>query len=274
MVIPYILSWENKIAIMRGLTDLHVHLLAGLDDGPRTWTDSLEMCRIAVAEGVRYSVALAHQSDLWALTPDAIREAVQELTRRLTAERIPLEIFASAEIMATPDLARSWAEGRLLSVGDRAKYLMVEMPNRVFVDLRPVIHNLADLGLRVILAHPERHPELLHDPGRIEELIGLGCLVQVSSGSVSEPRNPADAKALRDWFRRGCVHLLGSDGHSPRKRKPLMASAAERVRGWIGGAAAERICAANGLAILRGEVLAVPPPIVGRSWWALRMSGR
>jgi protein-tyrosine phosphatase len=264
----------DEISFMKGLTDLHVHLLAGLDDGPRTWADSLDMCRIAVAEGVRYSVALAHQSDRWALSPDVIRAAVQELNRLLASERISLEVFPSAEIMARPDLARLWTDGRLLSVGDRGKYVLVEMPNRVFVDLRSTVTELADVGLGVILAHPERHPELLHDRGRIEELLGLGCLVQVSSGSVSEPRNSSDAKSLREWFRRGYVHLLGSDGHSPRKRKPLMAAAAERVRHWVGNDAAERICSTNGLAILRGEVLALAPPNTGRSWWALRMIGR
>lgn len=258
---------------MRGLTDFHVHLLAGLDDGPRTWTDSLEMCRVAVSEGIRYSVALAHQSEQWPLSPESIRETVKELSRRLSAEQIPLEIFPSAEIMATPDLPRSWSDGRLLSVGNHAKFLLVEMPNGIFVDLRPISRKLADLGLRVVIAHPERHPELLHEPGRIEELIDLGCLVQVSAANVSEPRNPTDAKAIRNWFRRGCVHLLGSDGHSPRRRKPLMAAAAERLRGWIGAAEADKICTTNGLAILRGEFVAAPQTSSGRSWWSLRMIG-
>lgn len=258
---------------MTGLTDLHVHLLAGLDDGPRSWTDSLEMCRIAVAEGVRSTVALAHQSDRWVLTRDTIRGAVRELSQRLAAEQIPLDIVPSAEIMATPELVRKWKEGRLLSVGDHGKYLLIEMPNGVFVDLRSAIRELAALDLRVILAHPERHPELLHDAGRIEELIGIGCLVQVSSGSITDPRNSTDAKAMRDWFRRGCVHLLGSDGHSPRKRKPLMAAAANQIRLWTGEAVAERICSTNGLAILQGKALTVPPPKRGRSPWLLRMVG-
>jgi protein-tyrosine phosphatase len=258
---------------MTGLADIHVHLLAGLDDGPRTWDDALAMCRIAVGEGVGESVALAHQSERWDLTPDAIRAAVSELARRLDEQGVPLEVSPAAEVMARPDLDAAWADGRLLSVGDHGKYLLVEMPHRLFVDLRPTVRRLAGRGVRVILAHPERHPELLHDTGRIEELIGMGCLVQVSAGSVSDPVSPDDAKALRDWFRRGCVHLLGSDGHSPRKRPPRMAAAAERVREWVGPVEAERICGANGRAVLRGEVLSVEPPTAGRRWWPLRLLG-
>jgi protein-tyrosine phosphatase len=252
------------------LTDLHVHLLAGLDDGPRTWDDALAMCRIAVDEGVGHSVALAHQSERWTLRPAAIRSAVSELARRLAEQGIPLTVAPAAEVMAVPDLVEAWVDGRLLSVGDHGKYLLVEMPHRLFVDLRLPIKRLAARGVRVILAHPERHPELLHDEGRIEELIKLGCLVQVSSGSVTDPENPAAEAALLRWFQRGCVHLLGSDGHSPRKRKPLLAAAAQRISDWIGSAAAAQICSANGLAVLQGEVLHPPAPTAARRSWLLR----
>ena len=47
-------------------------------------------------------------------------------------------------------------------------------------------------GLRIILAHPERHEELLHEPGTIEELIAAGCLVQVSA-ALRRAGNPLPA---------------------------------------------------------------------------------
>src|SRR5262249_34184 len=152
---------------------------------------------------------LAHQNERWKLTPDAIRVAVAELALRLRAEEIPLRVYPAAEVMAATDLAEAWTAGRLMSVGDHGRYLLVALPHRLFVDLRPTVSRLAVGGVHVILAHPERHPELLHDAGRVEELIELGCLVQVSAGSVTDPERPADARALRGWFRRGCVHLLG-----------------------------------------------------------------
>ncbi len=258
---------------MTHLADLHVHLLAALDDGPRTWDDALAMCRILVEEGVSHSVALAHQSDRWVLSPETIREAVAELKRRLALEAIPLEIVPAAEVMATPDLVPLWSAGKLLSIADHRQFLLVEMPHRLFVDLRAPVRQLARLGVRVILAHPERHEELLHESGHLEELIALGCIVQVSSESITDPKTTADSRALRSWFRRGCVHVLGSDGHSPRKRKPHLAAAAQRVREWVGVAAAERICSSNGLALLRGEKLRVPKPQAERSWWPLRLIG-
>jgi protein-tyrosine phosphatase len=140
------------------------------------------------------------------------------------------------------------------------------MPHGLFVDLRPAARALGRRGVRLVLAHPERQPELLHEPGAIEALIRAGCLVQVSSGSVTDPAGAADRRALRGWFRRGCVHLLGSDGHSPRGRRPLLAAAYRQIAAWAGAAVADRVCGTNGAAVLAGRSPWVPEPQPERRW--------
>jgi protein-tyrosine phosphatase len=250
------------------LVDTHCHLLAGLDDGPRTWDDALAMCRIAQREGTQLIAATAHQNERWSeVTPERIRAATAHLAGLLQGAGIPLTVLPSAEVTAHADMDTAWEQGRLLSVGDRKRYLLVEMPGRLVVDLLPTVERLGERGVRVILAHPERYPEWLHEAGPLEELIRAGCLVQVSSGSVTEPRTPADRRALRSWFRRGCVHLLGSDGHSPRRRTPRMAEAYEQIGRWVGTAAADRICGTNGVMVLQGLPLRVGEPRPKRAWW-------
>jgi protein-tyrosine phosphatase len=169
--------------------------------------------------------------------------------------------------MAHPDMEASWAGGRLLGVAGRRQYLLVEMPHGLFVDLAETVRSLAAGGVRVILAHPERHKELLHEAGRIEQLIEAGCLVQVSSASVTRPRSRADGQALKDWFKRGVVHCLGSDGHSPTTRPPELAAAYRQVRAWAGSRVADRVGSAFGMAILQGLPLQIPKPEPRRRSW-------
>jgi protein-tyrosine phosphatase len=254
---------------MTDMVDLHCHLLAGLDDGPRSLDDALAMSRMLSEQGVGRVAALAHQCERWGVRRGAICEAVAALRRRLEEEAIPLCVHPAAEVMASPDLPAAWAAGRLVSLGDHGRFLLVEMPNGLFVDLRPAVRRLGQMGVRVVLAHPERHPELLHEPGAVEELIRLGALVQVSSASVTDPKSKEDARALRGWLRRGCVHFLGSDGHSPRKRQPLLAAAARRVREWAGEPVARAVCRDNGERVLTGQPLTVAPPRAERRWWAI-----
>lgn len=171
------------------LVDIHCHLLAGMDDGPKTLEDALGMCAMARAEGVGMMSATAHQNERWpAVTPERIRQATTELRQALTAAGNTMSVFPCAEVMAAPGTAAAWRAGTLLSVGDRGQYVLLEMPRGVFVDLRPTVRALRQAGVRVILAHPERERDFLHVPGLIEELVGDGCLVQVSSASVTEPR--------------------------------------------------------------------------------------
>jgi protein-tyrosine phosphatase len=239
-----------------------------LDDGPRTDADALAMCRIAFAEGVRLICATAHQNPTWsAVTPDVIRVATRELGYALREAGLGLTVFPCAEVMVHPDIDDDWKAGRILSVADRGKYLLMELPHGLFVDLRHTVVRLMELGVRPILAHPERQPELLHEPDQIERLIRAGCLVQVSTKSITDPANREDERSLRDWFKRDIVHLIGSDGHSPRRRQPRSAEAFWRVVGWVGQSAAGRVFSANGTAVLQGLPLRIPEPAARRRHW-------
>jgi protein-tyrosine phosphatase len=253
------------------LVDMHCHLLAGMDDGPRTMEAALEMCALAHADGVRLMAAGAHQNERWSgVTPDGIRQATVQLEAALQAQGSTIKVFPCAEVMAHPETGRHWREGQLLSVADQGQFLLLEMPRGVFVDLLPTVRMLRKGGVRAILAHPERERVYLHEVGMIEAMIEAGCVVQVSSSSVTDPENETDRKALKSWFQRGIVHVLGSDGHSPHRRPPLMAAAYREVTNWIGPAQADRIASANGLAVVHGLPLRIPKPLApaSASWFS------
>jgi protein-tyrosine phosphatase len=174
--------------------------------------------------------------------------------------------------MVRPDLEVDWEKGAIVSVADRRQFLLIEMPHGLWIDLRPFATRMGERGVRLILAHPERHPEFLHDAGTIEGHIEAGCLVQVSARSLTHPRDAADEKALKAWVKRGIVHVLGSDGHSTTRRPPKLADAVAVIRHWAGDAAADRIGSTHGLAVLQGLPLRVPPPEPPgrrwlRAWW-------
>jgi protein-tyrosine phosphatase len=253
------------------LVDIHCHLLAGLDDGPKTPEDALAMCRIAYEDGTRWMCATAHQNSHYPeVTPDLIRTAAAKLKAQLQAEDVQMATVPCAEVMADLDMEEAWEQGKLLSIGDRKQYMLVEMPDGMFVDLRATVASFAEQKIRVILAHPERQPEILHGNKVIEELIELGALVQVSAESVTKPKSAADARKLRHWFRRGVVHVMGSDGHSPRWRRPEMGEAYQVVCRWAGVNVADRIFSTNGMGILQGWPLKFSKPEAPKKAWFSR----
>ena len=226
---------------------------------------------MAWEDGTRAIAATAHQNLQWPdATPEAIRQAASELDCRLDDQGIPLAVYPTAEVMVGPNTEVDLQAGRLLTVSDQGCYLLIELPSGLFLDLRELVTNLVDAGVRPILAHPERHPELLHGEDTINELILRGCLVQVSAESITQRRYPQLTGGLEQWVKRGIVHLMGSDGHSPDKRPPGISAAYERLAEWSDWGVADRICSTNGMAVLEGLPLEIPRPLPARRRWFSR----
>jgi len=117
------------------------------------------MCKTALAEGVRMVAATAHQNERYPdVTPRRIREGLPPLAQALANHGIPLTVFPSAEVMAIPDMESLWQSDALLSLADRRQYLLVEMPHQLYVDLSQTAIRLRQMGVRIVLAHPERTP--------------------------------------------------------------------------------------------------------------------
>ena len=239
------------------LADVHVHLLAGLDDGPRTQDEALAMCRMLVAEGARSATATAHQNDGFPEnTPERILAATALLADLIREQGIPLSVVPTGEIVLTDDLAERWKAGRLMSIGNLGKYLLVEMPYGSFADFRPAALALAPLGVRIVVAHAERYESLLHDPDLAAEWIAAGLLMQATAEALADPPGD-DGPAMKLWVERGMFHLLGSDGHRIDRRKPELRDGYEQLKKWGGAASAER-AGLWGTAVLQG--LPINPP--------------
>ncbi len=249
---------------------MHCHLLAGLDDGPRTQEDAVAMCRISCEEGVHMAAATAHQNKRWnEVTPQKIREATEELKASLRKASLPLTVFPCSEVMVEPETPQHWNQGKLLSIADHNQFMLLEMPRGMFVDLHPTVERLQQKNIRLLLAHPEQYEEFMEKEELLKDLIRAGCLVQVSTGNLTKSLSRKEEKTLKGWFQRGLVHVMGSDGHSPRKRQPRMADAYHQVVHWVGTNIADRVFSINGMALLQGLPLNVPMPKPRTNLWFL-----
>lgn len=259
---------------MTPLADTHVHLLAGLDDGPPTPDTALAMCRMLVSEGARHATALAHQNPHYPdNTADFLRAAAAELAAALRETQIPLSVYPTGEVMLSENTLAEWRRGRLLSVGDHKRWLLVEMPHNVFLNVLPLAGALRSEGAGLIIAHAERYPELLDDPDLARQWIEAGCLIQVTAKALAEPWEPGVERALRAWAQGGFIHLLGSDGHGIDRRRPQLAAGFERLAKWVGRAHAEQIACTRGAAVLQGKPVTVPAPRPPRRSWFSRLFG-
>ena len=116
--------------------DLHMHILAGLDDGAESMEESLEMAQMAVRSGILGAAASSHANLYRGAKKSAgigaYVTAFNKLKQRLAAEKIPLTLYPAMEIMADRHAAALLQTGKLLTI-NQSRYPLVEF----YFDCRP-----------------------------------------------------------------------------------------------------------------------------------------
>ena len=242
------------------MIDIHSHILPGIDDGPRDLEQALEMARLAVADGIRVMVATPHlfkhrSGEVAALNEKSvILEHLDRFRDRLAAESIPLEILPGCDVPLSTDALSLLAEDRVLTVNDGKRYLLLELPHfSIPPTLEDICFRLQSQGITPIITHPERQPMILEKPERLARLVELGCLAQLTAGSLTGTFGRQVAKGSRQLVKKGYIHVLASDAHNTRGRPPILSKAVSALSKLIGPEQARAMVTQTPAKIIKGE---------------------
>ena len=214
------------------MTDLHTHILPGMDDGAPDVETGLRMLRMEREQGV----------DAVALTPhyystdesiDAFlhrrRSAFEKLEDAIThlpdGETLPRRILG-AEVAWAPHMDRWEKLGELCYAG--SDYLLLELPFSVWSgSLFRGLYELMDrTGVTPVIAHIDRYWGRI-DKRSMEELFSMGLPVQISTAALTHWRTRC--RALRTLQARK-AQILISDAHGDTQRTPDITDALRVIR--------------------------------------------
>jgi protein-tyrosine phosphatase len=257
--------------------DIHCHLLPGIDDGAKDWNDTLAMARLAADDGTSTIVATPHQLGSWTQNHgDEIRALVDECNERLAAEKIPLTVLSGGEIRIEQGLIESLVTGELVTLGDHRRHVLLELPHELYIPIDGLMQELAARRITIVLAHPERNDGLLRQPDLAVDLVDAGCLTQLTAGSLCGTMG-SHACDMAEWMiTEGLVHIVSTDAHSPRVRRPLMSRAYDRICELTDVETANDLCSRHPGKIAAGRTIEAGRRVVQRrrraSWWSWRRS--
>lgn len=212
------------------MIDIHFHCLPGIDDGPRNWNDAVGLCKAAAADGIDTIVATPHVlRESWVNDDVAHRDSlIDELNRRLGGT--PNVVRGCESFYSSDALELCKADGPLTRLND-SSYLLVEFPaTRLPETAEGVFHELSLVGVRPVIAHPERNLVFATRPEKLQRLVELGAIAQITAGSLTGDFGKAALAAAAELLKRGLVHVIASDAHSLDRRPPRMSAAREKVR--------------------------------------------
>lgn len=246
------------------MIDLHCHLLPGIDDGAVDLETSLQMARMAVADGITVIACTPHiMPGYYENTGPGIRAAVGVLQQRLDEAGIPLRLVPGADVHLVPGLAAGLREGRLLSLAD-SRYFLFEPPHHVAPPrLEEAVFDCMAAGYQPLVTHPERLTWIEGHYEIMTRLAHAGAWMQITAGSVTG----RFGKRAQYWSERmldeGIVHVIASDAHNLRKRTPVLSEAVEAVAVRLGPEAANDMVLTRPLAVLDDAAPSTVPPAVG-----------
>ncbi|MHB2148060.1 tyrosine-protein phosphatase [Calditrichota bacterium LG25] len=202
--------------------DIHSHFVFGVDDGAPDLEASMAMLEQAASLNFTTLLGTPHATEL---TDDEFsRQLVENFNVvRQTAqkEKMPLELFLSAEMFYSPRLLE-WLKYPWATFNQNKKYLLFELPLFDFPEgVGQFIFEARLKGLIPIMAHPERY-RYLHD--QLEKLLTFvrqGCLIQVNAGSIVGQFGSSVQKFSLKLIKSGVVQFIASDAHEIKNRSYL-----------------------------------------------------
>jgi len=215
------------------MVDLHCHILPGLDDGAKTFEDSLAMAEDAIADGITHVVATPHASSDYAFDFARVSAACKELSA-LLAGRLTLATGCDFHLNHE-NLTALRQDPRPFCLNQK-DYLLVEFNEfSIPPSMDQSLHELQLSGIHPIVTHPERNAILRTRPERLQTWIAQGSYVQITAGSLTGVFGAVAQELAWTWLTEGWVHFISSDAHNTARRPLKLKFAFDAVAEQLGG---------------------------------------
>lgn len=208
--------FSKSVKITNYITDIHSHLLPGIDDGVKSFEEALEILSGLEKLGTKKLTTTPHiMSDLYPNKEDEILKIGDTLKEKIIDQGINLELSIAAEYFLDEALMEKVDQTPevILTFGD--KYLLFETSfyNRPLY-LNDFIFKAQSIGFRPVLAHPERYSYLYNDFKGVEDLIDRGVLLQLNIISLAGFYSNQIKKFAEQLVEKKLIHFVGSDCHN------------------------------------------------------------
>ncbi len=282
------------------MIDLHAHILPQIDDGPETLAESIEMCRRSYQDGTRTIVATPHILEgVYPNHRSAILAKVQELNAEIRKfgvrssesalnhegsgqgvgiadggirvfnselrthnSELPFVVLPGADVHFSSDMVRLCENGKIVTVNDKGRYLMVEFDFQgIPYHAEDVLFRLLAKGIIPIITHPERNLEIGQRPQRYAEMVRMGCLGQVTAMSLTGEFGSGVKQTAEKLLKHRLVHIIASDAHSITRRPPILSPAVRDAEKIVGKEEARKMVTEYPQAVIEGRRPAIPEPI-------------
>ena len=197
------------------MIDIHCHILPQIDDGPSSWSTSLNMCRQAVANGINTIIATPHTfNGVYHNKPKDIEEKVKILNQKIKENNIPIKILPGSEVHLSADVIEAIKKKEILTL-NKSNYILLEFPHtQIPLHIEEILFQIQIMGITPIISHVERNLKFQQKPDLLSRLIQRGALAQITAASLCGIFGPIPKKIAQKFLSEELVYSIASDAHS------------------------------------------------------------
>ncbi|MPQ33295.1 exopolysaccharide biosynthesis protein [Clostridium estertheticum] len=203
------------------MIDIHSHILPGIDDGSKNMEMSIKMLKMAEEKGTKTIVATPHYiRGRYENHYEKIFDLHQEVKLAAKNAGLKIEVLLGQEVMLDKYALNLCKEKKIRGINGTS-YMLIEFPmDKLPNDALDLIYELRVLGIKPIIAHPERYEYIIKSPANINDFINEGCLFQINAGSLQGLFGKQVQKCAKLLVKEGLVSFIASDAHSINRRCP------------------------------------------------------
>ncbi|AKP50795.1 tyrosine-protein phosphatase [Cyclobacterium amurskyense] len=207
---PLDLSWVE--------TDMHSHLIPGIDDGSQKMEESIELITRLSGYGFKKLIITPHiMSEFFKNTPEIINAGLEKLKLAVKEAGIDIELEAAAEYYLDEVLYEKVENKEPLLHFGSNKMVLVETG---FMSKPPILletfFKMEMLGYQPIFAHPERYMYLHQESDTLESLVDRNIPFQLNLLSLTGYYSKGVKKFAEKLIDKGLVKLVGTDCHNEK----------------------------------------------------------
>jgi len=193
--------------------DFHSHVLFGIDDGAKTFEDTLGLVKSLSDLGIKHFITTPHvMQDVWENTSEMIVNRQNEVNDLLQQNDIEVKVKAAAEYLMNDYFVQLFKKEPLLTL--KENYVLVEMSYiNAPIQLYDIIFDLQIAGYKPVLAHPERYSFYHNNFDEYKRLKKAGCMFQLNLLSIVGYYGENVAKTAQNLLKQGLIDFASSDAH-------------------------------------------------------------
>lgn len=230
------------------MIDFHSHILPQIDDGSKSFDETIRMLEEARDVGFEKIFSTSHYMEKYY---EVNEEQRLQLIKQINFQDI--ELYLGSEIYVTNEIVQLLKEKKASTINN-SRYVLYELPmHSKNMNDKEIIYRLVENGYVPIIAHPERYSYVQENTEYAEELAEMGALFQSNYGSIIGMYGDKAKKTVKKLLKQDLIHFLGSDVHRTEQIYPKIPKILKKLRKIVSEEKIEELTTLNAQKVLNDE---------------------